>query len=211
MHRSELRVLLRALPIAIAVISGGCGASVSAPPPDARAQLQQAISAADAAGSFRVRGQLTAGPAVVAWDGVVVGNDEQYLVDAMGSLLDERRIAGVAWARPTDQSRPWASVPSAEAFDLSVLLDGTMVSAMRSDDRVLVEVHFSGRDVLRAITHIPSVGPTEVTATIAFGVITAIDLHLEDGAAAHLELSDYGQALFIDPIPRDDSGAANNG
>ena len=81
MHRSELRVLLRALPIAIALISGGCGASVSAPPPDARTQLQQAISAADAAGRFRVRGQLTAGPAVVAWDGVVVGNDEQYRVD----------------------------------------------------------------------------------------------------------------------------------
>ena len=147
-----------------------------------------------------MRGGLTSGPAVVAWDGVVVGADEQYLVNAMGSLLDERRIGGVTWARPTDQSRPWISVPSTEAFDLSVLLDGTVVSEMRSDDRLLIEVHFSGRDALRALTHIPSVGPTEVTVTVTLGVITAVDLHLQDGAAAHLELSDYGEALVIDPI-----------
>ena len=200
MHRSELRVLLRALPMAIALVVGGCGASVDATPQDVRTQLQRAISSADGAGSYRVRGELTSGPAVVAWDGVVVGADEQYLVNAMGSLLDERRIGGVARARPTDQSRPWISVPSTEAFDLSVLLDGTVVSEMRSDDRLLIEVHFSGRDALRALTHIPSVGPTEVTVTVTLGVITAVDLHLQDGAAAHLELSDYGEALVIDPI-----------
>jgi hypothetical protein len=115
----------------------------------------------------------------------------------MGDVLEERRVDGIAWARPSDGSQPWTSVPSGEALDLGVLLDGTPGSATASDGAEQIEVRFSDQDVLRSLSHIPSVGPTKVTVTVSSALITDIDLRLQDGAAAHLELSDYGQALVV--------------
>jgi hypothetical protein len=147
-----------------------------------------------------MRSRLGREASLVSRDGVIVGDDEQFQVNAMGMLIDERRIDGVAWGRPSDGSRPWISVPSDGSFDLTVLLDGKIASSRVARDHGVLELRFTDQDVLRALTHIPSVGPTAATLRIQSGYITDIELRLDGGTMAWIELWDYGARLAVERI-----------
>lgn len=126
------------------------------------------------------------------------GAAEHYQVAGMGSLIDERRIDGIVWARPLDGSRPWISARSSEAIDLGVLRNGQISSSTTTDHGQVIELGFTNHDVLRALSHIPSTGPTTATVTIAAGFVASIDLQFRGATSAHIELSDYGLPLAID-------------
>jgi hypothetical protein len=147
-----------------------------------------------------MRSRLGREAPLVSRAGVIVGDDEQFQVNAMGILIDERRIDGVAWGRPSDGSRPWISVPSDGSFDLTVLLDGEITSSRLAQDHRVLELQFTDQDVLRALTHIPSVGPTAATVRIQSGYITDIELRLDGGTIAWIELWDYGARLAVERI-----------
>ena len=189
---------LAGLLVIVLAVAGACGAESGAHGGSAIRVLQRAVDKAHSAKSFQVRGAL--GTAVL-WEGRVVGNDEQYCRWAMGMLIDERRIAGVAWGRPVDRSQPWTSVASDGSFDLGVLLEGDVTASTMTEDHTVVRLHFTGDDVLRALSHIPSTGPTDATVTIQAGLITDIDLQQFPGATpAHIELWDYATPLVVEPI-----------
>ncbi len=119
----------------------------------------------------------------------------------MGMQLDERRIDGIAWGRPVDGSQPWISVPSDGYFDLGALLRGEVTSSTGTDGHAVVQLHFTD-DVLRALAHIPSVGPTDATVSIESGLISESDLQLHGGLRAHIELGDYAKPLTVEPVER---------
>jgi hypothetical protein len=184
--------------IGCALLLGACTSPLRGATDAGWSPLRAAIDNAHAAGRFRMRSRLGGDAPAVSRDGVIVGDDEQFLVNAMGILIDERRIDGVAWGRPSDGSRPWISVPSDGSFDLTVLLDGEVTSSRVAQGHRVLELQFTGEDVLRALTHIPSVGPTAATVRIQSGYITDIELRLEGGMMAWLELWDYGAPLAVE-------------
>ena len=91
-------------------------------------------------------------------------------------------------------------MPSDGSFDLAVLLDGEVRSCHVTPDHRVLQLQFTEQDVLRALTHIPSVGPTEATVSIEYGFITDIELRLDGGMTAWIELWDYGAPLVVEPV-----------
>jgi hypothetical protein len=185
--------------IVLAVVASACGTRSTAPY-ESDGGLHAAVEHAQSAHSFRVRGRLGAGTSALSWEGIVVGDDEQYHMAAMGTTLDVRRIDGVAWARSLDGSGPWNRAPSDGSLDLGVLLHGELSSAETIDDHRLVQLRFAGEDVLQSLSHIPSTGPAQASVTIRSGYIAEIELRFQGDAIAHIELWDYGEPLTVDPV-----------
>ena len=198
--RLLMRPVLAASLVPLALLTSACVAVQPAPVEDAPAILRRAVDNARSAANVRVRGDIRSTHSIVGWEGVVVGTDEQYRVAAMGMVIDARRIDGIVWGRPVDRSQPWVSVPSDRSFDLGVLLRGHVDSFTTVDDGQRIELRFAGVDVLHALSHVPSAGPTTATVTIHSGFVTELDLRLSNDVSARIELWDYGAPLTIEPV-----------
>ena len=189
------------LVLLLAIGAVGCGTVAadgdSGSPLD---HMRQAVELASASGSFRVRGEVRASMPMVAWEGVVVGSDEQLTTHAGGLLIENRRIGGRSWGRRLDPTGPWAEVRYDGSIDLSVLLRGQLVQVEHTDGQWLLTLQFTGTDVLRALTHVPSVGPTTAHVTLIDGVLSEVTLDLAGHVTAHIGLWDFGAPLDIEPV-----------
>jgi len=185
----------------LAIGAVGCGAVAadgnSDPPLD---HIRQAVELASARGSFRVRGEVRASMPIVAWEGFVVGSDEQLTSHAGGLLIESRKIGGRSWGRRLDPTGPWAEVRYEGPIDVSVLLRGRPEKVEHTDDSWSITLQFTGTDVLRALTHVPSVGPTTARVTLIDGVLSEVTLELGGNVTAHVEFWDFGAPLDIEPV-----------
>src|SRR5690242_7813743 len=184
------------------VLAAGCSPDTAKPaaatPLD---RLDRAVQQSQASRSFRVRGELRTGTATVRWEGFVVGADEQYVIQAAGLVMDSRRIAGVSWGRTRDSTEAWTTVPYDAPVDLGVLHRGRLVDPTRGADGATLTLAFHDVDVLRALTHIPSVGDTTAQVDLHNGTVARVLLSLGRSTRAELEFWDYGVALHVDPVP----------
>lgn len=169
--------------------------------------VAQAVERAHVAGTFRVRGRFGVDGPVLTWDGFVAGRDEQYVINTHGLLIESRRTNGAHWARRVDAVGRWMRVPTDESFDLAVLLRGREVRVERDADDLVVTLHFDDIDVLAALTHIPSAGPTTARVTVHDGVITAVVLELDGGARADITFREYGVKVAVEPPPMSNGGS----
>lgn len=187
---------------AILVISGSaCGSTVDVEARDPGLQrIQRAVELAEASHSYRVHGVVGVSTPAVEWKGFVVGADEQYIIKTAGLVIDSRRIGGVHWARRLEHLEPWLTAPSAAAMDLGVLLRGVEQHAEHRDGHWRITLHFDQVDVLAALAHIPSTGPTTADVMLEDGVLVEVALHLGGKARADISFSDYGANVRIDPI-----------
>ena len=162
--------------------------------------VRRAVALASDSGSFRVRGEVRASVPIVAWEGVVVGSDEELRTQASGMVIESRRIGGRSWGRRLDPTGPWAEVPYDGAMDLRVLLRGRLGHVEHTDDSWLITLQFTDTDVLRALTHVPSVGPTTAHVRLVDGVLSDVTLELDGHISARVELWDFGTPLSIAPV-----------
>jgi hypothetical protein len=61
----------------------------------------------------------------------------------------------------------------------------------------VVTLHFDDVDVLAALTHIPSTGPTTARVTVSGGFVTDIILRLHRDADAHMWFWDHGAHVVV--------------
>ena len=160
-------------------------------------RVDQALEHARLARTYRVRGTFGVDGPLVTWVGFVVDADEQYRISTHGLLIESRRVDGVHWARRLDVDEPWARVPSDEPIDLNVLLRGDEVAAEHIGDQWVVTLQFDDVDVLAALTHIPSTGPTTARVTLSGGFVTDVDLRLSGDAGAHVWFWDHGADVVV--------------
>ena len=198
-------ILQRAGPWALAVVllfsGSACGPTIDVEAQDTGLQrIQRAVDFAEASHSYRVHGLLGVSTPAVEWNGFVVGDDEQYVIRTAGLLIDSRRIGGVVWARRLEPVDPWISAPATAPIDPGVLLRGVQQTAEHQGGRSRIGLHFDQVDVLAALTHIPSVGPTTVLVTLEDDVLVEVALQLGGNAHADISFSDYGASLTIDPL-----------
>jgi hypothetical protein len=187
---------------AVLLISGSaCGSTVDVEARDTGPQrIQRAVEFAEASHSYRVHGVLGASNPALEWTGFVVGADEQYIIRTAGLLIDSRRIGGVVWARRLEPVEPWMSAPATAPMDPSVLLRGVQQNAVHRGGHSQINLHFDQVDVLAALAHIPSTGPTDAVVTLEDGVLAEVALHLGGNAHADISFSDYGAKLSVDPL-----------
>src|SRR5262249_51831300 len=121
-------------------------------------------------------------------------------IHTFGMLIESRRIHGASWARRLDTAEPWMNVPPDHPIDLTALLLGSDVRTDHIADEWRTTLRFHDVDVLAALTHIPSTGPTTAVVTLRQGAIAEVTLDLS-GAGAHVSFSSYGEELSIEPIP----------
>jgi hypothetical protein len=164
-------------------------------------RLGRAITQARRSGTFRLRGVLTSHGSTVTWEGFVAGRNEQYVTHALGLVIESRRVDGTTWGRRLDQQDSWAQAPPDDPLDLDVLLRGRDVHSRRDGGSWRITLNYTDVDVLVALTHIPSVGPSTAEVVVAAEVISDISLQLGDGARAGLHFTDYGAALTVTPPP----------
>jgi hypothetical protein len=97
--------------------------------------------------------------------------------------------------------------PSDRPISLAVLLRGNEVHTKHDGDEWSVELRFHDVDVLDALAHIPSTGPSTAVVTLRGGVIADVALHLGGGADARISFWDYGSGLAIGPVDPSSSSA----
>jgi hypothetical protein len=187
--------------VVVLVLVVGCASHKNGESSDAAlTRLRRAVATGDGLRTYRVDGELRQNGDSLKWRGVVVGRDEAYISDINGLLIESRRIGGVSWGRKVGSSEPWIQAPSDGSINMGVLLEGTDVHSQRQGDDWLVTLRFAGIDVLGALSHIPSTGPSDVGVTIRGDLITHVSVILRANAMAELSLSDYGAALVIEPV-----------
>ena len=155
-------------------------------------QVRRAVELASDSGSFRIRGEVRGSVPIVAWEGVVVGSDEELTTQASGMLIESRSIGGRSWGRRLDPTGPWAEVRYDGPIDLSALLRGRPEQVEHTDDSWLITLQFTDTDVLRVLTHVPSVGPTTAHVRLVDGVLSDVTLELAGHISARVELWDFG-------------------
>jgi hypothetical protein len=193
--------LVAGLAMAPPAASLACGPTGAVTSAQAGAQrLERAVVGAEVDRTYRVKGTVTFGVPLLSWDGIVVGNDEQYILHTVGRVIDSRRIAGRNWWRPPGSSEPWKLAPADTPLDVAVLLRGEVVAARHEDDRWALTLHFHGVDVLAALTHVPSAGPTTAEVILVDDRITAVTLRLSAFGRAELSFWDHGASLTIEPV-----------
>jgi hypothetical protein len=206
-RRSPWRLLALA-----AIVVTGCDTAASDEDHGVGAmeRVRDAVAHAQESGTYRVRGQLVANGAFLAWEGIVAGADEQYVMTTGGLRFESRRVADTGWRRRLDRPEPWKTFPYDGPIDLTVLLRGTPDGVEQADGRFTVTLQFVDVDVLRALTHAPSTGPTTAEVSLSGNAIRGITLHLAGGASAQLELWDHGAPLAVDPVTVSQLGAAGH-
>ena len=186
--------------VATVALAPACGSSSPRTSTDAaQEQLAQAVRHATEARTFRVKGALRMGLPIVQWEGVVNGDDEQYLIRTSGLLIESRRIDHISWARRLDPPESWQQVPYDAPIDLTVLTRGT-IESVEHDQVWTIALRFENVDVLAAMTHIPSVGPTTAEVTVERDMLTNVALHLGGHADAEILLSEFGAPLGVEPV-----------
>lgn len=160
-------------------------------------RLGRAITQAHRSRTFRLQGVLTDHGSTVAWEGFVAGRNEQYVTHALGLVIESRRVDGTTWGRRLDQQDGWVQAPPDAPLDLDVLLRGHDVHSHRDGGGWTIRLSYTDIDVLGALTHIPSVGPSTADVVVAADVISDISLQLDGGARARLHFADYGAALTV--------------
>ena len=181
-----------------ALMVAACAPAVAVTVPDSGLdRLGRAITQAHRRGTFRLQGVLTSHGSSVAWDGFVAGRNEQYVTHALGLVIESRRVDGTTWARRLDQEDSWAQAPPDAPLDLDVLLRGHDVHSRRDAGGWRITLSFTNVDVLVALTHIPSVGPSTAEVVVTAELISDVSLQLGDGAQARLHFADYGAALTV--------------
>jgi hypothetical protein len=204
-QRRRQNVLVTALLASLAVVppaaslAGGPAGPVTSAQAGAQ-RLERAVVGAEVDRTYRVKGTVTFGVPLLSWDGIVVGGDEQYILHTLGRVIDSRRIGGRNWWRPLGSSEPWKLAPADTPLDLAVLLRGEVVAARHKGDRWALTLHFHDVDVLAALTHVPSAGPTTAEVTLVDDRITAVTLRLSAFGGAELSFRDHGASLSIDPV-----------
>jgi len=194
--------------VLVAIGGGGCGTVADGRSSTPLDDIRRAVDLAHESGSFRVRGEIGANMPMVAWDGVVVGSDEQYRTRASGLLIESRRIGGRSWGRRLDPVAPWVETAYDGPMDLSVLLRGRPTDRVgHTYDSSSITLQFASADVLRALTHMPSVGPTTARVTLIDGALSEVTLELGGGVRAHVEFGDFGGPINIEPVERSPSAA----
>jgi hypothetical protein len=210
--RANGRRLVRQLhpAAALAVALGTLGAA-GCKPANAESpieSLRRTIDIARARGSFRVRGEVRVAAPLVAWEGVVVGTDEEYTATAMGLSIESRRLGGASWARRRDRVEPWSKAPYDGAVDLGALLQGHLDASQRRGERWSTTLGFDDVDVLRALTHVPSTGPTTAEVSGDDASMTVV-LRLGANATARVEFWDFGGPVSIEPLDTRAASAAS--
>jgi hypothetical protein len=182
------------------VIGGACGSpgDVTAGD-DGLRRIERAIEVARDSNSYRVRGLLSVGRPLVRWEGIVVGGDEQYIISTYGLLIDSRRIDSESWARRLDTAGPWMQVPPDPPINLAVLLRGSDVHTQHPGDEWRIELRFD-IDVLDALAHIPSTGPSTAVVTLREGLIADVTLQISGDVNARISFWDYGAPLAVEPV-----------
>ena len=163
-------------------------------------RIERAIDFARQSRTYRLNGEVMMHGPLVAWDGIVVDGDEQYTIHTFGMVIESRRINGASWARRLDTGGQWTKVPSDHPIDLTVLLLGNEAHTELIDDEWQTTLRFDHVDVLAALTHVPSTGPTTAVVRLREGAIAEVTLQLL-GADARISFSSYGDNLSIEPIP----------
>jgi len=182
------------------VLGSACGSTIAVEARDTGLHgIRRAVELAEASHSYRVHGVLGASSPVVEWKGFVVGADEQYVVTSAGLLIDSRRIGGMHWARRLKPLEPWMTAPSDAPIDLGVLLRGVEQRAEHRNSWWQITLQFDNVDVLAALAHIRSTGPTRAEVLLQDGGIADVSLSLGN-AHADISFSDYGANLTIDPL-----------
>jgi hypothetical protein len=194
--RCRAASLVAALALVVASCASTASVDVADPGLD---RLGRAIARAHESGTFRLRGILTSHGSALTWEGFVAGRNEQYVTHALGLVIESRRVDGVSWAHRLDQADDWMQAPSDGALDLDVLLRGHDVRSRRDGEVWRITLEYTDVDVLVALTHIPSVGPTSAEVTVAPELISDVSLRLNGGAAARLHFTDYGASLTVSP------------
>jgi hypothetical protein len=185
----------------IAIVATGCGSAASDEGIAPMERMRTAVAHARESGTFRLRGQLiAANGAFLSWEGFVAGSDEQYRMTTGGSVFESRRIAGTGWRRRLDPPEPWTEFPYDNPIDLTVLLRGTTDGVEHGEGSYTVTLQFVDVDVLRALTHAPSTGPTTAEVSLSGDVMRSITLHVAGGVTAELVLWDHGAAVAVDPV-----------
>jgi hypothetical protein len=180
----------------LAGVVAGC-ASRGTSDESGRQHVDEALEHARFAHTYRVRGTFGVDGPLVTWVGFVVDTDEQYRITTHGLLIESRRVDGLHWARRLDVDGPWARVPSDEPVNLNILLSGDEIAAEHVGDQWVVTLHFDDVDVLAALTHIPSTGPTTARVTLSDGFVTDVVLRLDGDAGAHLWFWDHGADVVV--------------
>jgi hypothetical protein len=185
----------------LVLFGAACGSTVSGNDrPMGLQRIERAIDFAGQGRTYRLNGAVMIHGPLVAWDGIVVDGDEQYTIHTLGMLIESRRINGASWARRLDTGEPWMKVPSDHPIDLTALLLGTEAHTEQSGDDWRITLRFDHVDVLAALTHIPSTGPSTAVVRLSEGAIAEVTLQLR-GADARISFSSYGENLSIEPIP----------
>ena len=193
-----------------AITLAGCGGAASRTTPpvsttssalSGHARVEQAVASAHRGRSYRVRGELDglAGP-VVTWLGLVVGVDEQAVTSIGGTTFESRRIGGVLWTRRLEPEEPWTQLPLDRPLDLTALSRGSEVRSELRDGRWVVELAYKDVDVLQALTHIPSAGPSTVEVTVEDQGLATVVVRLGNGVTARLAYADFGADLTVEPV-----------
>jgi hypothetical protein len=167
------------------------GACVHAGGNGARDRLADAVQMATAAGSFHMRGAFGAGAPLVQWTAVVFGSDELRTTLTGGMLIESRRLDGQLWARRIDQPEPWARIPADDPLDLTKLLAGEIHRVDRDDDSCVITLQYDDVDVLGALTHIPSTGPTSAEVTIVDDQLVGVALDINGHATATVAFEEF--------------------
>ena len=68
------------------------------------------------------------------------------------------------------------------------------------DGRWVVELAYKDVDVLQALTHIPSAGPSAVEVTVDDQEIATVVVRLGNGVTARLAYADFGADLTVEPV-----------
>jgi hypothetical protein len=201
MRANGRAVAIWLFPVLLVSAISACGSTAAGPTDrDAIEELRHAVARSRAAGSFRVRGEVSGlGPAL-AWEEVVVGNDEQGTTIAAGLTIESRRLGGRTWGRRVDRLEPWTEVAYDGALDLSVLVQGRPEHVERHGLDWSITERFDGIDVLRALSHVPSTGTTMADVVVHDGLISHVTLHLAGEITADLTFWDYGTRATVEPI-----------
>jgi hypothetical protein len=187
---------------AVLLISGAaCGSTVEVEARDTGlTRIKRAVELAEASHSYRVHGVLGVSSPAVEWKGFVVGTDEEYVIKAAGLLIDSRRLNGVHWARRLEPLETWLTAPAGAPIDPGVLLRGVEQRAEHRGGQWRITLHFDQVDVLAALSHIPSTGPTTADVALDDDALVEVTLHLGGNAHADISFGDYGANLTIDPV-----------
>jgi hypothetical protein len=159
---------------------------------DAHDRLADAVRAATDAELIRMRGTFGASGPLVQWTAVLTGSEERTTTRIGAILIESRRSDGHLWARRIDQPEPWSEFPADNPLDITALLAGVIDHVEHHDDATwVITLHYDDIDVLAALTHVPSTGPTTAKVTIDDNRLKAVTVDVNGHSTATVTFADF--------------------